>query len=177
MPRIILSITTVRGTASVTLNDAGDLSQSSILLRNSFREALPISTIVNRSIVGSAVVSGYKTDAPLIWSGVEALLNQSDYLTLKAAAMKSDNQRQDGNDLTITLKDEFYPYVEEGPTNTRAIATGGVTAIGSTGAVTYYAAYNVAIVNFETVDTNLYYRGAQAFEVSFDMVELDKLEA
>ena len=49
-----------------------------------------------------------------------------------------------------------------------------VEGLGWASAGVRYAAYNVAIVNFETEGTNLFSDGGQRFRVSFDIVELDK---
>lgn len=174
MPKVTFSITSTRGTASVTLYDAASAHLGSILLNNSFKEALPITTTVGRTIVGSSVVTGSQVEGPLVWPGVEALLTEIDYLTLKAAAMKSDLGRRSGGTIEIVMGDEFYPYVEDAATNSRALATGSTTAIASTGSIWYYAAYNVAILNFETISTNLRLNNGQGFGVSFDIVELDK---
>lgn len=176
MAKVTFSITSTRGTASVTIYDAADMNatQQSIFIENSFPESLPVSTGIQHSIVGSAVASGFQVDRPLIWSGVTALLTETDYLTMKAIAIKADKERQGGTVTEIVMGDEFYKFVEDAASNSRAIATGGINTIGATGSIWYYAAYNVVILNFETINTNLRLNNAQGFGVSFDIVELDK---
>ena len=176
MAKVTFSITSTRGTASLTIYDAADINatQQSIFIEDSFPEALPISTAVRHSIVGGAITNGFQVDRPLVWAGVTAYLTETDYLTMKAIAVKSDKERQDGGSVEIVMGDEFYKFVEDAASNSRAIATGGTNAIGSTGSIWYYAAYNVVIVNFETEGTNLFSDGGQRFRVSFDIVELDK---
>ena len=171
MTQISFSITDAAGTASVTIY-GGDAMGASFLIDGGFPYPSTITTIASQTVAGSAVVNGRQTDGLKVWSGVKAILTEDDFRSLESCALKSDSQRQGDNSLSILFKDQFY-QIQEVPPRTRAIANGGVTTRAD-GNILYYASYNVCIPSLEVVRTNLKSKGSLAFEVNFDILELDK---
>ncbi len=121
---------------------------------------------ITYTITGTASARGRLHEAKLAWK-ITALLKREESNVFQAIYNCSEKKRRNFLNPSVNLVDRTQEFVEPIP-RSRAIAPNSQESINA-GLVTYYAIYNIVIINFKLNQEGIY------FSTSFDMVETEKV--